>query len=252
MSEEKKSIISKITKKLLSFGKALLSFIVIFTIFIFLAYVLEVIMPDFSTTEYATWIVIGSAVIISAIIRYGCKYRISWWSCVICTLIVLFNISTIEQYTPDRLMFHHKMKEWKNSGKKEIALTELTDFEWERIITLDYYSDSIPVTCSELPMFCNISIPWIHDREYWTMAFIRKNKTVHLIRVEAEEFDLGGVIGGAECWGNIKERFQLVLINNDFNRELLKKKENYFVCRGSPSCLILRSEECIRHYEISN
>lgn len=244
MLKENETIISKINKILLSLGKFCLSVAVILAAFIGLAFLLVRIVPDFSMTEYRDWIFFGLVAIISIIIRYGFKYRILWWVCIICAFLIRKDIPLIEQYTPDRQQFHAKMQEWKASGKKEIDLKDLTDFEWDKVLVEEYYSDSTSIVCSETPELCNVYIPWLLNKNSWTMAFIRKNKPVYLIRIATDDFDLGRLRSGGACRAAKKEEAKLVVSNN-------ANTSSPFFCQDSNQCIQLMSQYCISYFKIS-
>lgn len=245
MLKENETIISKINKILLSLGKFCLSVVVILTAYTGLAFLIEWVVPDFTLTENFYWKFLGLAALVSLIIRYGFRYRIAWWVCIACAPLVMLELVTIEQNSTERLRFHARMQEWKASGKKEIDLKELTDFEWERVIVEEYYGDYTTISCRERPELCNIYIPWLSNKNSWTMAFIKKDKSIFLIKMNSKDFVLGRRRKGGGRGSATRDDAKLMAATN-------ADVHTTFSCEKSNHCIHLVSQSYLNHYKIKN
>lgn len=194
---QEESTTLKPSSKWILFGKYLLSFGMVFIGFLTLSYLLVTVVPDFSTMQYSGWILLGGLIAIIAYLRR--KYHVAWMPLLVPAFFIWLNIGTIEQYSPDRLMFHYRMDQWKKSGNVDVYFKDLvqsivpTGWNFSVVYNASLTSGMTHlISCRETPYLCHtngefIYLPWGGDKNYVTVV-LEKNHHHHFIRVPVTKY----------------------------------------------------------------
>lgn len=101
--------------------------------------------------------------------------------------LYVFNLFYL---TPDQRYFKNQFEKMVAEGKTEIAIRDLTDFQWDSVCHLGVYDAPFQERghVGKFPIKDGVKIPYFTDKSEWGLAFIQDGKVFKAFEVKINPF----------------------------------------------------------------